>query len=105
VNNQFATAAIAFLALSGCQSAGQSNIPSPSPSQRVAAGEMADFCRSQASQQLGPALENMSTDYPVRTASGTRVRGTWNSTVTGEVAGTFQCNFGPNGQFQSVRQI
>ena len=100
-------AAIAVLALSGCQGSGGSSSSSSSstPGPSVAAGQMADYCRAQASQQLGPSLEQLSTDDPVTTASGTTVRGTWDSTVTGNTAGTFQCNFGPNGQFQSVRQI
>ena len=105
MNKHFSIAAMALLALSGCQSSGGSSSSSSTPGPTVAAAQMADFCRTQASKQLGPSLEQLSTDDPVVTASGTTVRGTWDSTVTGDTAGTFQCNFGSNGQFQSVRQI
>lgn len=99
-------AAITLVALAGCQSSGGSSTPSPSPAPQVAGGgSMPDVCRAQASQQLGPSLENLSTNDPVTTGSGTTIRGSWQDPNTGDNVGTFLCQFNASGAFVSVKQI
>jgi hypothetical protein len=96
---------IFLLALAGCQSSGGTAGTSAATGQVVGAGGMPDFCRQQASSQLGPSLENISTSDPVSAGSGTSIRGQWTDPNTGDTVGTFECRFGPNGAFQGVSQI
>jgi hypothetical protein len=96
---------VVLLALAGCQSSGGTGGSSAATGQIVSAGGMPDFCRQQASSQLGPSLENISTSDPVSTGSGTSIRGQWTDPNTGDTVGTFECQFGSNGAFQGVSQI
>ena len=93
---------ILLLALAGCQSSGGAGSSSSATGQVVGASGMPDVCRQQASSQLGPSLENISTTDPVSTGGGTTISGQWSDPNTGDSVGTFQCRFGANGAFQGV---
>lgn len=96
-------AGVALLALAGCQSSsGSGGAAASAGGQIVAAAQMPDFCRAQAAQQLRANLEDLSSNDPVVTASGTVIAGEWDSPNNDAVVVPFQCRFGPDGSFQGV---
>jgi hypothetical protein len=95
-------AIVSVLALAGCQSSSGGSSAPQATGQVVQASQMPDFCRAQAAAQNGWSVQNISSDFPVTSGSGTLITGQWTSPVTGDQEATFECRFGPGGSFQRV---
>lgn len=98
-------AALSMLLLAGCQGGASTTASGPTPGTAVSSAQMATFCRTQASKQYGPSMQDLSTDDPVARGGVTMVKGQWTTDDNGDDVGSFECRFGPGGVFQGISRV